>query len=225
MTQQPNQPLIVKARLGVIGDIHTQAERVTWAIDLLRAQHVEFIVATGDIADGPHDASAVARACRQLRQADVACVLGNHDRWLLDNIQRNFAEATFRDEVDPNTLAYLASLPATIEIETPRGLLLLGHGLGSEDMVSLNPHDHGPALSKNKMLQKLLKEARYRFVLSGHTHRRMVRAIEGVTFINAGSITAQTEPCCSVIDFSNDRIEFFDLATDGSTRAGPRYPL
>jgi putative phosphoesterase len=225
MKQQPHQPLIVKARLGVIGDIHTQAERLTWALDLLRAQNVELIVATGDIADGPHDASAVARACKQLRQAGVACVLGNHDRWLLDNIQRNFAEATFRDELDPDTLAYLSALPATLDIETPRGLLLLGHGLGAEDMVSLNPHDHGPALTKNKTLQKLIEDARYSIVLSGHTHRRMVRTIDKITFVNAGSITAQNEPCCSLIDFSAGQVEFFDLATDGSTRPGPRFPL
>jgi predicted phosphodiesterase len=119
----------------------------------------------------------------------------------------------------------LSALPITIEIVTPRGLMLLGHGLGADDMATLQPHDHGLALTHNKVLQKLVHDGRYKLVLGGHTHRRMVRSIDGLTFINAGSIATQAEACCSVIDFAKGRVEFYDLGADGSTHLGPEFPF
>jgi predicted phosphodiesterase len=208
----------------VIGDIHTEADVLAWALELLRAQDVELILATGDVADGPLHGEGVIRACKLLREAGVRAVQGNHDRWLLDNVQRDFPDATFLDEIDVSTREFLQALPTSLDILTPLGLMLLGHGLGEDDMATFYPYDHGPALSNNSALQALLRQAHYQLVLGGHTHRRMVRKLGGITFINAGAIQVTREPCCLVLDFRERKARFFDH-TPPTTTPGPVFDL
>jgi predicted phosphodiesterase len=214
----------VSARVGIIGDIHTEFETLAWALSVLDAQKVELVLATGDVSDGPYHGEGVNRACKILREAGVITVLGNHDRWLLDNTMRDFPDATELDELDADARAYLRSLPPTREIETPHGRLLLCHGLGTDDMATLFPHDRGPELSGNAALHELLRSKSYRYVVGGHTHRRMVRTIEGVTFVNAGAIKETREPCCLVLDFEAGVAQFHDNVK-GKTVEGPRFPL
>lgn len=211
--------------MGVIGDIHSEADVVDWALRVLKEQRVERIFATGDIADGPRHAEGVMRACKLLQAAEVVTVQGNHDRWLLDSEHRDLPDATSIDEIDAPTRAYLQALPASVEVETPLGLLLFGHGLGDNDMASLYPHDHGPALSSNDELQKFLADGRYQLAVNGHTHRRMVRRLTDVTFINAGAVKVTREPCCLVLDFNERRARFFDYAPGGLTKPGPEFEL
>jgi predicted phosphodiesterase len=211
-------------RIGVVGDIHTALDKLQWALALLKQQGVEQIFATGDIVDGPRSAQDVVRACALLRDAGVITVLGNHDRWLLDEQQRDLTDATFAEDVTREARAYLQALPASVELLTPRGWLLLGHGLGSNDMSALYPHDHGPALANNTTLQAILQRERYRFVVSGHTHLRMVRGLAGVTFINAGALHYTREPCCVVLDFAKQRAQFYDHSERGFL-VGPGHDL
>jgi len=214
----------VHARVGVIGDIHTEYDTLAWALGVLSGLTVELILATGDIADGPYHAEGVNRACQMLREANVVAVLGNHDRWLLDSAMRDFPNATFLEEVDAASREYLRGLPAVRELETDHGLLLLCHGLGPDDMAALYPHDRGPELSGNAALQDLLRAGRYRYVVGGHTHRRMVRTIDQTTFINAGAIQETREPCCLLLDFEASTAQYFDNVR-GKTVAGPQFRL
>jgi predicted phosphodiesterase len=225
MKQAPQTPLLVQARVGVVGDIHTEVEMLEWALGVLAAQNVERVLATGDIVDGPQDGAAVARVCKLLREVDAVAVLGNHDRWLLDDTRRDLPLASFADEIDQPSRAYLQSLPVSVDILTPLGLMAFGHGLGPDDMAALYPYDHGPALTRNATLQKLLRPGHYQLALSGHTHHRMVRKLNGVTFINAGAIGSTREPCCMVIDFHERRVQFYDRAADRTTQLGPSFDL
>jgi putative phosphoesterase len=214
----------VSSRLGVLGDIHTEFDALEWALSVLSAEKVELVLATGDVSDGSHHAEGVNRCVELLQRAGVSMVLGNHDRWLLDNHMRDFANATHLDELDANARSFLKSLPATREVETPHGRLLLCHGVGADDMATLYPYDRGPALANNAPLQALLRARRYRYVVGGHTHRRMVREIDDVMFINAGAIKETREPCCLVLDFAARAAQFHDFVS-GMTAAGPKFAL
>jgi putative phosphoesterase len=223
MSQAPELRSETYTRIGVIGDIHTRADRLQWAIELLEQQQVERILATGDMVDGPHPES-ISRVCELLQQHRAITVLGNHDRWLLDAQHRELREATFPEDVDKAARAFLQSLPQSVELQTCIGTLLLGHGLGTNDMTCLYPYDHGPSLKNNTTLQGLLRSERYQLVISGHTHLRMVREISGVKFINAGALHYTREPCCLLLDFSAKLAQFFDYSESG-TANGPSYPL
>jgi predicted phosphodiesterase len=172
--------------------------------------------------DGPQP-EAVGRVCELLQNNRVICVLGNHDRWLLDKQHRDLPEATFPEEVGRATREFLQSLPHSVELQTIRGRLLLGHGLGSNDMTCLYPYDHGPSLQHNTTLQAILRAEHYRYVISGHTHMRMLREIAGVTFINAGALHYTREPGCLLLDFQQRQAQFFEHADNTLPHRGPKH--
>jgi predicted phosphodiesterase len=213
------------ARAGLIGDVHTELRRLEAVIGFFAGQQLDRILCTGDLPDGPNDARDVDACCAALARASACTILGNHDRWLQDGEMRQLPGATDRDEVAPDTLRFLDSLPSTVEFETPGGRALLCHGLGADDMAAVRAFDHGLALDQNEALQALLRERRYRYVLSGHTHRPMVREISGLTIINAGTLLRDHNPCCSVIDFGARRITFYEVADDGALGEGAVWPL
>jgi predicted phosphodiesterase len=196
-----------------------------WAITTLRAQQVELIFALGDICDGPYPGTALNRCCALLAEERIHAISGNHDRWLLDGEMRDLKDATFPEDLDAASRAYLRSLPVSLEVDTSLGKMLVGHGIGSDDMATFYPHDHGPALSQNQALQALLQGGKYRLLLAGHTHRRMVRTIDGLTVVNAGTLLQRREPCCVLLDFEAREARFFDYGACGATLDGPRHPL
>ena len=213
-TKQPST--IRVARLGIIGDVHTERVRLDAVLRHFAKLPLDRIVCTGDVPDGPLDARAVDACCAALNASRVLMVAGNHDRWLQDGDMRELGGATDPHELSPESAAFLAEQPQLREFDTPAGRVLLCHGLGPHDMASVQPFDHGYALEANEPLQTLLSEARYRYVISGHTHRPMVRAIEGTTFINAGTLLRDHSPCCAVADFEAKRIHFFAVGEDGT---------
>lgn len=218
-------PLNATRRIGIIGDIHTELAVLKWAIATLRAHEVEHLLATGDIADGPNHEGSLNRCCDLLAREGVHAVLGNHDRWLLDGDMRHLPDATFPEDLSDKSRAYLRGLPASRDVNTPLGLLMLGHGLGGDDMATLYPHDHGAALTENAVLQAILQTQRYKLLVAGHTHRRMVRHVDGVTIINAGTLLRRKEPGCGLLDFEAREARFFDHTAEGATVEGPCFPL
>jgi predicted phosphodiesterase len=212
-------------RIGLIGDVHTEYARLRTAIAHLRSQEIDLMVCTGDLPDGASTPADVDRCCAMLRDEGVLTICGNHDRWLQDGEMRELAGATPLEELSPKTRAYLAELPTTIELATPVGLVLLCHGLGDNDMAQVQAHERGKELSDNEALQTLLKDARYRIVINGHTHKAGVLEIEGLTLINAGTLRRDRNPCCSVIDFEAREVVFYDITDAGPITERSRQKL
>ncbi len=182
-------------RVGAIGDIHAEDQILERVLRHLVSAGVDAVLAVGDIVDGRGD----ARRCCQLLQAhQVATVRGNHDRWLLAGTNARLPDATLPSLLDAAARAFLDGLPATRSFETVRGPLLLCHGLG----------DGGA----------------HRDVINGHTHQRMVRRIDQVTFVNAGTIHRAHEPCFVIVDFAAATVSFYDIGDEirlASTQALP----
>lgn len=194
-------------RIAAIGDIHAEDELLEKAIAFCREQ-VDRIVSVGDIVDGSGD---VNRCCALLRENKISAVRGNHERWLLNNEMRLFADVHYPEDIEKENLQWLRQLPATLLLQSLRGSVLLCHGLGENDMKTLLPDEEGYALSSNEDLNKLLRESQYRYVIKGHSHRRMVRRLEDVTFINAGTLLQKHGPGFCIIDFRLQQVQFFDF--------------
>ena len=193
-------PPLKLSRIGLIGDVHTERDYLAHVLERLTAMKLDGIVCTGDIADGPNDVSEAAECCELLQRFGVTTICGNHDRWLLDGEMRDLQGATDPEEAPPEMLDYLSALPPIADLDTPLGKALLCHGTGNDDMHAVQPFDHGLALASNDELQALLREKRYRYLISGHTHRPMVRSIGALTLINAGTLLRGDGqvPCWSV---------------------------
>lgn len=195
-------------RVGLIGDIHCEVARLKQVIDLFRCSEVETVLAVGDIADGPGD---LTETCALLQKAGALVVAGNHDRWLLSDQMRDLPDATPPEAVTAEARRYLSSLPKTRSFDSPRGKVLLCHGLGEDDMASVKPGDEGAALNSNAALCDLLKSGCARFVINGHSHRPMLRTIDGLTIINAGTLHPKHRPVCSIADFEAGHVQVFDV--------------
>jgi len=195
-------------RAGIIGDIHCEVVRLKRVIAHFRSVGVDAILAVGDIADGPGD---LTQACSLLRNEGALVVAGNHDRWLLSGEMRDLPDATRLDSVTAEAREYLSGLPKTRLLESPRGSVLLCHGLGDDDMASVRPDDDCEALLANAAFVKLHKARLTRFVVNGHSHRPMLRTIDGLTILNAGTLHPQHRPVCSVADFEKGEVQVFDL--------------
>lgn len=82
-------------------------------------------------------------------------------------------------------------------------------------MCGLTDDDFGYALETKDPLQELLASQQYRFVVNGHTHRRMVRHLGQLTVINAGTLFRESHPCFAIVDFAAGRVQFFEVAPAG----------
>lgn len=202
----------VLTRVGVIGDLHCEDEALARVLAYFAEHGAKPVLSVGDLVDGSGD---VNRALSLIEQHGVFAVAGNHDRWLLEGQFRNDPEATRLGSLSQKSRLALAALPPMLEFETPRGRLLLCHGLLDNDMAKVTPDDFGYALESNAELQELLRKRRFAFVVNGHTHRTMVRKFGHLTLINAGTLHRRYRQVCTIIDFDQGRVEFYDVASDG----------
>ncbi|WP_321492753.1 metallophosphoesterase [uncultured Desulfobacter sp.] len=130
-------------RIGLLGDVHCQCQLLDVIVSFLNSRHL-LILCTGDIVDGAGDPNK----CIELLQSNnILTVLGNHDRWLLDNEMRSLPDTTDFTELTTNSVEFLNSLPITLEFSTPSGIALLCHGLGENNMAKLGPDIMVMALS------------------------------------------------------------------------------
>jgi predicted phosphodiesterase len=193
-------------RVGLIGDLHAEHEALAFALTELRKLGAETLLQVGDIADGPGDLS---RSVALLLEHQVLAVRGNHDRWLLGNQFRELPCANQLADVAPAVIDFLTQLPVTREFRSPRGHVLLCHGLGTNDMAGVKPEHEGYDISSNAELQSLITERRYRFVLNGHTHRPMLRTFGPLSIVNAGTLLRDFERAFTFIDFERGELVRF----------------
>ena len=198
-------------RLGLIGDVHAEDERLRIAIAALTAEKVERILCCGDLVDGHGD---VDRTCSTLALHNVTTVRGNHDRWIRDDDMRTLPNAHRMTALTPLSIDLLKSLPRTVSIDVPGGKLLLCHGIGENDMQKLGPDDSGYAISSNDDLLKVLFDPTIAVMVGGHTHKPMVRRFERgggkapLIVVNPGTLAREDGAGFAVLDLSARRVDF-----------------
>lgn len=202
-------------RVGLLGDLHTEDRALERALDTLHREGVDAVLCVGDVADGPGD---LDRTCALLQGAGVITVRGNHDRWLLAGEKRDRPGATPPEALSDASRRFLASLPPTMDLRTPRGGLHLCHGVGDDDMAALEPTTAGYGLQAIPTLRELMLRRDIHYCVGGHTHHRMIRRFQGLVFINPGTLLRGHDPCFAIAELPQRRVRFFDLA-DGEVRA------
>jgi predicted phosphodiesterase len=210
-------------RLGILGDIHAEDVRLGAAIHYLTALGVDRMVATGDIVDGYGDVDA---CCTLLKEHSILAVRGNHERWLEGGKMRQLPNATLPATLHARSAEYLAMLPTTAQFDTAIGQLLLCHGTGDDDMAAVRPDDVGYALNSNTALQQILSHSAFNVLLSGHTHRRMLRTLSQprrLLLINAGTLFREHDPCFGLVDFGSQQATYFDIENPHAIRAMDQF--
>jgi putative phosphoesterase len=204
----------VLTRFGVLGDIHTEDVALETALELLRGERLDAILSVGDIVDGRGDAD---RTCALLREAGVIAVRGNHDRWFSRGTPLGMPDDT-RVLADEHR-AWLAALPPSRRFETPLGGLLLCHGIGDDDMAVLRSSTDEYSLRWLESLHALQADPTVALMVGGHTHERMVRVLDGLTVINAGTLHRGYAQGFIVVELAAREVRCFDLIDGVARRA------
>ena len=191
-------------RVGIVGDVHAEDVALATVLRfLLAVPNLDALLCTGDIMDG-HTGTNAARCCELLQSHGVLTVRGNHDRWFLSDTKR-------QKELPDSARDFLSSLPRTRTFQTPQGTLLLCHGVGVDDMELLS--DFLPDTEITALLHRHCADT-YAFHLAGHTHHRLVRAVNTTVLLNPGTLQWGYEPCFAVADFEAGTVQFYDIDHD-----------
>lgn len=206
-------------RFGVLGDVHTEDDALRIALDVFGTLELDAILCVGDILDGQGDAD---RTCALLRDSRVVTVTGNHDRWFLQGTPLGRADDTL--ELHDSHRDWLASLPSSRRLDTPLGGLVLCHGIGDDDMAVLRSDTDAHSMRWLEALHPLVDDPSLAFMVGGHTHERMVRVLDGLTVINAGTLHRSYAPGFVVVDLAKQLLRGFDLV-DGEAMEAETLPF
>jgi putative phosphoesterase len=209
-------------RIGVLGDIHCEDDRLETALRFFETRRLDLICSVGDVVDGPGDPN---RTSDLLIEHKVACVRGNHERWLLKGEMRDLPDSNTYFDFKVSSWEFVKGLPALRKFETVAGTALLCHGLGEDDMAGVRPGDDKLTLLSNDALWDLVYSQEYDFVIDGHTHRRLVQKFDDLTLINAGTLFRKHNPCCLIVDFEAGVAEYFNLPGEDKIAEAERIEL
>ncbi len=194
-------------KLCLLGDVHA-SPLLKICLDFAASIPVDRVLCVGDLADGPGSLSATIAL---IRTHDVLCVRGNHDRWLVTDRLRTLTDAHSRVDLSPDELAWITALPVSVTLETDRSIVLT-HSLFDDDMMFVREDTNERDVLDTPAWQRAKQRSpAMRTLVTGHTHQRMVRAIDGVVFINPGTLHADHQPGFMVFDTVERSVRCFDF--------------
>jgi predicted phosphodiesterase len=133
---------------------------------------VERIVCGGDVVAGPFPRECLER----LRGLDALFVRGNADRQSPKAPAGTWEWIT--SSLDADAVEFLAALPQAVSL----GGVLYCHGSPRDDDEILTK------ISPDERFRAALEGVEERLVVGGHTHVQFERVIDGIRFVNAGSV-------------------------------------
>ncbi|MGO4853214.1 metallophosphoesterase family protein [Phaeovulum sp. W22_SRMD_FR3] len=173
--------------LAVLADIHGNADALRAVLADMAAQGVTDCVNLGDCFSGP---LAAAETWEILRDWPMPTVRGNHDRYLLeqDRAVMGPSDAVARDELPPEALDWLATLPPVCEVG---GLYLCHATPRADDRYWMEAVTAGGAVVL-RGAAAIAREAAgiaAPVLLCGHSHLpRLMRLPGGQMLLNPGSV-------------------------------------
>lgn len=214
---------VLLSRFAVLGDIHAEDKLLALSLGWLRASRVERIFSVGDIVDGQGDAD---RAVALLAAHRVEAVRGNHERWWLDPEGTRVRHATPQDALMPRGRYFLEMLPSSLVVETVVGAMLVCHAVGDDDMTRVLSHHSDNEIRSTRAWARFIDEyPSVTVMVCGHTHERMVRVLDGVTIINAGTLHRHDTPGFAVVDLTLGEVVYHDLEEGGAVTLAERVRL
>lgn len=173
-------------RIAVLADVHGNADALTAVLADVLDQSPDALVNLGDCFSGPLDA---ARTALMLAGAGFAAtVRGNHDRWLGHATAMDDWDRCAHPQLTPETLTWLADLPATAVIDDA----FLCHATPQDDLSYWLEAYTADGTARRATLDKITARAEgipQSLMMCGHSHiARAVRLVDGRLIVNPGSV-------------------------------------
>jgi len=176
-------------RVALISDLHGNEVALRAVLSQIKRVGVDQIVCLGDTATlGPDP----KRVLDTLREVGCACILGNHDEFLLDaELIHRYTEAPIirdavnwcRDQLSSDDFDFVRTFLTRLVIPLENGSkLLLFHGSPRSHMEDIL------ATTPSSELDGMLDGHTATVMAGGHTHVQMLRQHHGMLLVNPGSV-------------------------------------
>lgn len=179
-------------KIALLGDVHANLPALESVLDHIKQQAVGAIWNIGDfVGYGAYPDEVVKR----LRREGAMSIIGNYDlkvlrfpkkkeKWKTSkHPDKFFAFQWAYENLSEEARRYLAALPKQIRLE---GIgdkhILLTHGSPVSNEESLTSE------TPKKRMQELAQVAQADIIIFGHSHRHFTRQVDGVQFINTGTV-------------------------------------
>jgi putative phosphoesterase len=186
MTEEKTKQILAKTHLkiGVLADVHANLQALERVLQDAEERGVDVFLNAGDsVGFGPCPNEVVELLCEK----NVLNILGNYDLEVIEGKakakgEKNIALKFTRKELAKSCEDYLFSLPRELRLEVTGKNLLLIHG--SPESIEEHIYHNTPV----ERLKTLADAAKADIVIVGHSHEQFRRQVNGVLFINPGSV-------------------------------------
>ena len=179
------------SKIALLGDVHANLPALEAVLAHARQQGATAIWNVGDfLGYGAFPNEVVQR----LREEDALSILGNYDikvlrfkargkKWRKSKLPEKYLAFQWaHNTLSKENRRYLKALPEERRLEVAGRRLLITHGSPASNEEHLLPD------TPERRLGELAGMAQAEIIVCGHSHRPFVRAVEGVVFINTGSV-------------------------------------
>jgi predicted phosphodiesterase len=176
-------------RVALISDLHANEVALEAVLADAKRLGVDTTICLGDVATlGPRPKETLDR----LREIGCACILGNHDEFLLDSdLIKGYSEVPAvvesvdwcRARLSSDDLDFLRGFSGTLRVPLDdNATLFVFHGSPRSHMENLLAET--PADAVDEMLDGHIATV----MAAGHTHVQMLRQHRGILLVNPGSV-------------------------------------
>jgi len=178
-------------KVALIGDVHANLPALEAVLAHAHQHGVEAIWNVGDfVGYGAFPDPVVKR----LRRENALSIVGNYDlkvlkfkkkkkKWRKSKRPEKFLAFEWAyKSLSKKSRKYLRSLPQETRLQAEGWRILLTHGSPASNEEHLTPH------TPEERLRELAQMSNADLVICGHSHQPFARKIDGVWFINTGSV-------------------------------------
>jgi putative phosphoesterase len=210
-------------RIALFSDIHANLPALSAVLADIETQGVERVYCLGDLVGyAPFPNEVVAR----IRDAGIPTIIGNYDdgvgfdreecgcAYRHPDEQRRGQQSLMwtRAHVTPENKAFLRELHTEIRFEADERRVLLVHG--SPRRLNEYLFEDRPVAS----FQRLAASSNADIIAFGHTHKPYVKHVDGVLFLNTGSVGKPKDGDCragyAILDTRTADVQFIRIAYD-----------
>lgn len=176
-------------RIAIIADIHGNDLALEAVLADIDQRGISEIVNLGDHLSGALNAARTADIL--MSRPDIACIRGNHDRWLVEKKPDAMGswDRIAHAQLEARHLNWLAQLPPTMLLHDE---IFLCHGTPQADTtywLDEASAEGGMRLSSIERIESMAAGIDHPVLLCGHTHlARAVRLRDDRLVVNPGSV-------------------------------------
>lgn len=171
-------------KIAVLADVHGNLHALQAVIRDAERRGIDVFLNAGDFLGYGAFPNEVVEL---LRTKNALSILGNYDFEVMkkgdeSKGEKKLALRAAKKELAKSCETYLRSLPRSITLDIAGKKLLMVHGTPESTDEHISPD------TPEKRLKELAKTANADIVIMGHSHWQFAREVDGVSFINPGSV-------------------------------------